>query len=84
MRLTCPHCGTLARIRTSRKLSELTKEASYQCPNIECCHTWVVIASAARTICPSIAPNPKVFIPRGGRTKDPQENQGELVLHPKT
>jgi hypothetical protein len=41
----------------------------------------VAIVSAARTICPSINPNPKVFIPRGGRLKPPDDNQGELQLN---
>jgi len=81
MRMTCPHCQSTARIRTSRKMSELTRELSVQCENVDCCHTWVAIVSAVRTICPSINPNSKVFIPRGGRLKPPDDNQGELQLN---
>ena len=81
MRLRCPHCNHIARIRTSRRLSELTIEQTVQCINVDCCHTWVAMTSAARTIAPSINPNPKVFIPRGGRTKSPDDSQGELTLN---
>ena len=46
MQIPCPHCGTNGQIRTSRRISESSKEAYVQCPNIECCHTWKVIVSA--------------------------------------
>lgn len=68
MRLTCPHCGGEATIRTSKALSEITREASVQCEDVECAHTWVAMISAVRTIAPSMRPNPKVFIPLSPRS----------------
>lgn len=59
----CPHCGETATIRTSKIISEITRELYMQCTNIECAHTWVNILSAVRTIAPSMCPNPKVYIP---------------------
>ncbi|UCV02326.1 ogr/Delta-like zinc finger family protein [Dechloromonas denitrificans] len=68
MRLKCPHCGSDATIRSSRTFSEITREASVQCNNIECAHTWVAQISAVRTIAPSMTPNPKVYIPVSPRS----------------
>lgn len=68
MRLNCPHCGTEATIRTSKAISEITREASVQCANVECAHTWVAQISAVRTIAPSMTPNPRVFIPLSPRS----------------
>jgi hypothetical protein len=50
-------------VRTSKVVSEITRELYMQCTNIECAHTWVNILSAVRTIAPSMCPNPKVHIP---------------------
>lgn len=63
MRLKCPHCKSDATIRSSKAFSEITREASVQCTNVECAHTWVAQISAVRTIAPSMQPNPKVYIP---------------------
>lgn len=86
MRLTCPHCGGVAVIRTSRAISEITREASLQCEDVECAHTWVAIVSAVRTIAPSMRPNPKVFIPLSPRSpaaNQPDGAQLELgMTHP--
>lgn len=68
MRLKCPHCGSDATIRSSREFSEITREASVQCNNIECAHTWVSQISAVRTIAPSMTPNPRVYIPISPRS----------------
>lgn len=85
MRLNCPHCGTEATIRTSKAMSEITREASVQCNNVECAHTWVTHISAVRTIAPSMTPNPKVFIPLSPRSPAaaPADNQLALdMYHP--
>lgn len=64
MRLKCPHCNSPARIRTSRRLSEISTEHYCQCSNVEeCAYTWVQISSAAHTLSPSLNPNPKVHVP---------------------
>lgn len=63
MRLKCPHCGCKALIRTSKDLSEITRELQIQCLNIECSHTWVAVIEAVRTIAPSMTPNPDIHIP---------------------
>ena len=63
MRVQCPHCSKPAVIRTSKEITEITREAKAQCTNVECAHTWVFHVSAVRTIAPSMTPNPKVFIP---------------------
>lgn len=68
MRLVCPHCGQPATIRTSRAMSEISREAQLQCNNVDCAHTWVMIASAVRTIAPSMTPNPRVHIPLSPRS----------------
>ena len=82
MQIPCPHCGTPGHIRTSRRISESSKEAYIQCPNIECCHVWKVILSAVATICPSLKPNPKVYIRPSDKARPPRdEKQGELVLN---
>lgn len=83
MRIKCPHCGSAARIRTSRPMSSLTIEHSLQCQNIDCAHTWVAHTSAVRTIAPSMTPNPRVFIPLSPRShakQDAQTNQITLAL----
>lgn len=86
MRLTCPHCQGDAVIRTSRAISEITREASVQCENVECAHTWVAMISAVRTIAPSMRPNPRVYIPlsqRAPMTEEQASAQLELGMsHP--
>lgn len=68
MRLNCPHCGTIATIRSSKELAPTVREASVQCNNIECAHTWITRVVADRTIAPSMRPNPKVYIPISQRS----------------
>jgi hypothetical protein len=64
---SCPHCASRARISTSKKVSEISREIYYQCTNFECGHTWAALLSAVRTIVPSRIPNPAVFIPQSER-----------------
>lgn len=86
MRLSCPHCNTVAVIRTSRELSSTVREAGVQCTNVECGHTWITRIVAERTIAPSMCPNPKVYIPLSPRSpaaSAPASNQLELGMdHP--
>lgn len=79
MKIKCAHCGTRMHIRTSRELGLLSSEAYVQCPNVECGYTGVYITSAARTIAPSMNPNPKAFVPHG-RTHLLPQNPRQLDL----
>jgi len=60
MRVTCPHCESVANIRTSRPVTRLTRELHCQCTNLECGHTFVSLLEAVRTISPSNTPDPMV------------------------
>ncbi|HCT7985365.1 DNA-binding transcriptional regulator [Serratia sp. TSA_7] len=46
----CPLCRTAAHARTSRYLSENTKERYHQCQNINCSCTFVTLESIQRQI----------------------------------
>lgn len=61
--IRCPHCGSRARIRSSRSLSPLYREQTYQCLNIECGHIYVAGIEVLRTVSPSAQPNPSIDIP---------------------
>ncbi|MDR2506617.1 MAG: ogr/Delta-like zinc finger family protein [Candidatus Accumulibacter sp.] len=82
MRITCPHCGRPAKVRTSRAMSPITREAYVQCENIDCCHVFRVFVSAIATIVPSIRPNPAVYLRPSARRAANAEGQGELPFEP--
>ncbi|UMO86162.1 DNA-binding transcriptional regulator [Pectobacterium sp. PL64] len=46
----CPLCRHAAHARSSRYLSESTKERYHQCTNINCGHTFVTLESVTRSI----------------------------------
>lgn len=48
--MRCPMCNKSAHIRTSRYLTNTTKEAYYQCQNMTCSCTFKTIESLARVI----------------------------------
>jgi len=82
-RIKCPHCKGPALIRTSKEVTPTTREQYAQCLNLECAHTWVIISSAARTIAPSMQPDPKVYIPlspRSPASAAPADSQLELPM----
>lgn len=58
--IKCPHCGHVALIRTSRPLTKLIREAKCQCTNLDCGHTFVVLAEIVHTISPSACPDPSI------------------------
>ena len=60
MRVTCPHCESVANIRSSRPVSRVTRELHCQCTNLHCGHTFVSLLEAVRTISPSNTPDPLV------------------------
>lgn len=62
-RLDCPHCEWPCLVRTSVRLSNLTRETMYACVNVECGHTFVALTEIVRTLSPSATPNPSVNLP---------------------
>lgn len=62
-RLECPHCDEPCIIRSSKRMSKLTREYSYQCPNIDCGHTFVASMEVRHTVSPSGTPDPSVVLP---------------------
>lgn len=70
MRVKCPHCKSSARIRTSRNITDFTKELYCQCENVMCGHTFVAQIEAVRTISPSATPDPQVELKIGKRQGD--------------
>lgn len=63
MLMTCPHCKGRLKIRTSREVSLLTREAYLQCEYVHCAYTCAAIISQVRTIAPSMKPNPQAYLP---------------------
>lgn len=68
MLIKCPHCKSTSRIRTSRDLSDLTREVTCQCDNVHCGHTFVALIEAVRTLSPSAMPDPMIDIQLSRRT----------------
>ena len=46
----CPRCRHAAHARSSRYLSEETKERYHQCQNIDCGHTFVTMETVTSSI----------------------------------
>lgn len=63
MRLHCPHCLSVATVRTSERMSDTVSWLYVECCNDECGHTWRASANAKVTISPSARPNPSVLLP---------------------
>ena len=59
----CPHCGRTARARTSRQLTDTTRETTYVCRNEYCGHVFVAVTEAVRTLSPPAIPNPAINLP---------------------
>lgn len=63
----CPHCGSLAKMRTTRAVTPLFRELRFQCTNVDgddaCGHTFVAALTIERTIVPSARPNPRITLP---------------------
>lgn len=60
MLIQCPHCLHVAKIRTSRAISKLTREVFCQCTNLACGHTFRTVNEVVQTISPSAVPDPVV------------------------
>lgn len=50
MMMRCPFCNCSSHTRTSRYLSDRTKEVYYQCQNIQCSSTFKTIESIEKII----------------------------------
>ena len=80
MAFSCPHCKQTATRDTSRAVSVLTKEAYYQCKNLDCGHTFKSIEQVIYTLSPSGMPDPTVYIPLSPRKhpKPDPSDQGDM------
>lgn len=63
LRMACAHCRAPSYVRTSQQMTVLTREYTYACTNVECGHTFVVLAEQVRTLSPSATPDPSVNLP---------------------
>lgn len=61
--MSCPHCKSPARARTSTQLSPLFREVTYTCLNTDCGHVFVCGLEAIRTLSPSSIPDPEIRLP---------------------
>ncbi|QKV52629.1 ogr/Delta-like zinc finger family protein [Comamonas antarctica] len=68
-RLECPHCELPCIIRSSRRMSKLTRETVYSCLNPECGHAFVALTEIVRTTSLSSAPDPTVHLPLSDRLR---------------
>ncbi|WP_188474415.1 ogr/Delta-like zinc finger family protein [Hafnia psychrotolerans] len=48
--MRCPLCRSAAHIRTSRYITEQTKEAYYQCTNLDCSCAFKTLESIIKVI----------------------------------
>jgi hypothetical protein len=80
MAMTCPHCKQIATRDSSRQLSSVTKEAYYQCKNLECGHTFKSYEQVVYTLSPSGTPDPTVYLPLSPRKQRQPEPtaQGDM------
>ena len=67
IRVHCPHCESLAKVRTTREVTALYRELRFQCMNVggdePCGHTFVASLVIERTIVASARPNPRIRLP---------------------
>lgn len=69
--LACPHCGARMRIRTSRKVSALSRDGIADCTNMECGWRTNFTTQYVSTLVPSATPAPDVFLPLAARVALP-------------
>lgn len=67
LRVRCPHCESLAKVRTTREVTALYRELRFQCMNVDgedpCGHTFVASLVIEKTIVASARPNPRINLP---------------------
>lgn len=59
----CPHCGSYARVRDSRRVSDLYSEGIAECQNTRCGWRGTFGVGYIHTLTPSQQPNPEVSLP---------------------
>lgn len=63
MKMRCPHCKSVAKVRSSNEVTSLTRETYFICSNAACGHCFVAVTEINRTISPSATPDPSVRLP---------------------
>mgnify|MGYP000028182177 FL=1 len=76
---TCPHCGVIARVRSSRQTSPLCRESVHQCRNTYCGHVFVTVTEAIRTLSPAAIANPNVTLPFTPKKAPAPDGQIDLL-----
>lgn len=69
--ISCPHCGSATKIRTSEGVSPLLRQLRFRCENDECGHVFAADLVVVRTIVPSASPNPAIRLPLAARSPRP-------------
>jgi len=62
--MSCPHCETTGKIRTSKTVTVTYRELYYACPNFLCGHTWKASLAFVHTISESACPKMGVQLPK--------------------
>ncbi len=60
--VSCPHCGSPSRIRSSRAVTPLYRQLYCQCPNVDCGFTFGCEVNVTHGISPSAKPNPGIHL----------------------
>lgn len=60
MPFPCPHCKQQANIRSSRYISNLTREEYYRCSNLACGCRFKMLSQITQTLVQSANPDPEV------------------------
>ena len=68
----CPLCGSVAHTRSSRYLSEATKERYHQCQNINCSCTFKTLESVSGIIVEPAQINTVPVMAKGSDNPSPQ------------
>lgn len=84
LRTVCPHCGSLAKVRSSKALTPLYKELRFQCSNVDgdeaCGGSFIASFEITRMIVQSARPNPRIRIPVGlPRPATPANDDGAPI-----
>lgn len=61
--IKCPHCLSRAVASRYQEMGKTLSEISFQCPDIECGHTFVATLTAVVSLSPSAKPSPDVTLP---------------------
>lgn len=69
----CPHCSRVANRRSSRVLTEQSKETRYSCT---CGHSFRCIEQIVQTLSPSAQPNQSVHLNMTNNHSDKENRDG--------